>query len=111
MEMGTTEKEKGEQDKDKKEEEGEEDQHQQQQNDNGSNNLGFAGLPVGADKLDPTQLLELRQHELFLSRIVETMPVTQIRGKCAVVILNEVETCDLYLGHEVSAPSFITGNF
>lgn len=63
---------------------------------------GLAGLPTGAEKLDPDQLHELRQRELFLSRIVETQPATQIRGKCAVVILNEVETCDMYLGQEDS---------
>jgi len=39
----------------------------------------------------------LRQRELFLSRQVDTLPATQIRGKCTVVILNEVETCDMYL--------------
>ena len=47
------------------------------------------------------EIHELRQRELFLSRVIETLPATQIRGKCAVVILNEVETCDMYLGKEV----------
>lgn len=67
-----------------------------------TNFYGFAGLPSGAENLDPDKLHELRQRELFLSRIVETQPATQIRGKCAVVILNEVETCDMYLGQEDS---------
>ncbi|KAI1720510.1 BAH domain-containing protein [Ditylenchus destructor] len=62
--------------------------------------FGFAGLPLGADKLSPTQIHALRQRELFLSRQIETLPATQIRGKCAVVILNEVETCDMYLTKE-----------
>ncbi|KAI3422178.1 Metastasis-associated protein mta1 [Globodera pallida] len=67
-----------------------------------SNSVGFAGLPAGAERLDTTELNRLRQHELFLSRIVETLPATQIRGKCSVVILNEVETCDMYLNQEDS---------
>lgn len=71
---------------------------------------GFAGLPLGADKLDPVQLCTLRQHELFLSRIVESLPATQIRGKCAVVILNEVETCDMYLGQDVGAIFSVFGH-
>ncbi|KAL3084197.1 hypothetical protein niasHT_039323 [Heterodera trifolii] len=64
--------------------------------------VGFAGLPAGAERLDAAELNRLRQHELFLSRIVETLPATQIRGKCSVVILNEVETCDMYLDQEDS---------
>uniref|UniRef100_A0A914NCR9 Metastasis-associated protein MTA3 n=1 Tax=Meloidogyne incognita TaxID=6306 RepID=A0A914NCR9_MELIC len=63
---------------------------------------GFAGLPRGATNLSSEQLHELRQKELFLSRIVETLPATQIRGKCLVVILNEVETCDMYIGKDDS---------
>lgn len=62
--------------------------------------FGFAGLPLGADKLSPTQIHAIRQRELFLSRQIETLPATQIRGKCAVVILNEVETCDMYLNKD-----------
>nr|CAD2191319.1 unnamed protein product [Meloidogyne enterolobii] len=63
---------------------------------------GFAGLPRGATNLSSEQLHELRQKELFLSRIVETLPATQIRGKCSVVILNDVETCDMYIGKDDS---------
>ncbi|CAK5025121.1 unnamed protein product [Meloidogyne enterolobii] len=63
---------------------------------------GFAGLPRGATNLTSEQLHELRQKELFLSRIVETLPATQIRGKCSVVILNDVETCDMYIGKDDS---------
>uniref|UniRef100_A0A915D1B9 BAH domain-containing protein n=1 Tax=Ditylenchus dipsaci TaxID=166011 RepID=A0A915D1B9_9BILA len=62
--------------------------------------FGFAGLPLGADALSCEQVHALRQRELFLSRQIETLPATQIRGKCAVVILNEVETCDMYLERE-----------
>lgn len=63
---------------------------------------GFAGLPQGATTLNSEHLHELRQKELFLSRVVETLPATQIRGKCSVVILNEVETCDMYIGKDDS---------
>lgn len=61
---------------------------------------GLAGLPRNADKLESNQVHKLRQHELFLSRQVDTLPATQIRGKCAVVMLSEVETCDSYLNRE-----------
>ncbi|KAI6177181.1 BMA-LIN-40, isoform a [Aphelenchoides bicaudatus] len=61
---------------------------------------GLAGLPRNAEQLESNQIHKLRQHELFLSRQVDTLPATQIRGKCAVVMLSEVETCDSYLNRE-----------
>ncbi|CAD5231409.1 unnamed protein product [Bursaphelenchus xylophilus] len=61
---------------------------------------GLAGLPQGADELTPEQIHQLRQHELFLSRQHDTLQATMIRGKCTVVMLNEVETCDSYLNRE-----------
>jgi metastasis-associated protein MTA len=63
---------------------------------------GLAGLPRNAEKLEANQIHKLRQHELFLSRQVDTLPATQIRGKCTVVMLSEVETCDSYLNREDS---------
>lgn len=63
---------------------------------------GLAGLPRKAEQLDANQVHKLRQHELFLSRQVDTLPATQIRGKCTVVMLSEVETCDSYLNREDS---------
>lgn len=47
-----------------------------------------------------TRLHQLRQRELFLSRQVETLSATQIRGKCSVTLLNEAETADSYIGTE-----------
>lgn len=70
-------------------------------------NFGLAGLPAGASKLQPEQIHILRQHELFLSRQIEILPATHIRGKCAVVILNEVETCDMYLEEEVCSIGYM----
>jgi hypothetical protein len=42
--------------------------------------FGFAGLPLGADKLSANQIHALRQRELFLSRQIETLPAAQIRN-------------------------------
>lgn len=62
--------------------------------------FGLAGLPKGAADLDEDTVHQLRQHELFLSRQTDTLQATTIRGKCNVVMLNEVETCDSYLSRE-----------
>ena len=45
---------------------------------------------------------QLKHRELFLSRQVETMPATHIRGKCVVTLLNETELLTSYLNKEVS---------
>ena len=52
------------------------------------------------------ELNELDRHlqkhrELFLSRQVETVPATHIRGKCSVTLLNETESIPSYLRREV----------
>lgn len=45
----------------------------------------------------------LQKHrELFLSRQVETVPATHIRGKCSVTLLNETESAKSYLNRPVS---------
>ena len=45
----------------------------------------------------------LQKHlELFLSRQVETVPATHIRGKCSVTLLNETESARAYIGREVT---------
>lgn len=46
---------------------------------------------------------QLKQRELFLSRQVETLAATHIRGKCTVTLYNETESLDSYLEREVSA--------
>ena len=42
----------------------------------------------------------MRTREVFLSRQVETLPATLIRGKCSVTLLSEVETASSYLKRE-----------
>lgn len=46
---------------------------------------------------------QLKQRELFLSRQVETLAATHIRGKCTVTLYNETESLDSYLEKEVRA--------
>ncbi|CAG2103326.1 unnamed protein product, partial [Medioppia subpectinata] len=43
---------------------------------------------------------QLKLRELFLSRQVETLPATHIRGKCSVTLLNETESLASYLNKE-----------
>ncbi|XP_076313740.1 metastasis-associated protein MTA3-like isoform X2 [Tachypleus tridentatus] len=45
---------------------------------------------------------QLKHRELFLSRQVETLPATHIRGKCTVTLLNETESMTSYLNKEDS---------
>ena len=42
----------------------------------------------------------MRTREVFLSRQIETLPATLIRGKCSVTLLSEVETAPSYLKRE-----------
>ena len=42
----------------------------------------------------------LKEREVFLSRQVETLPATLIRGKCTVTLLSEVETSASYCGRD-----------
>ncbi|CAI5450298.1 unnamed protein product [Caenorhabditis angaria] len=58
---------------------------------------GNGGLPLGAETLSDAERLKLRQHEVFLSRQSTIMPAHQIRGKCHVALLGEVEDCSGYL--------------
>ncbi|XP_078287344.1 metastasis-associated protein MTA1-like isoform X3 [Rhinoraja longicauda] len=56
---------------------------------------------------NPQQLTEKQQHqlkhrELFLSRQLESLPATHIRGKCSVTLLNETEAVFSYLEKEDS---------
>lgn len=47
------------------------------------------------------QRYQLKHRELFLSRQVETLPATHIRGKCSVTLLNETESLLSYLNKDV----------
>lgn len=57
------------------------------------------GIPSG-NGLDNKQRHQMKQRELFLSRQVETLPATHIRGKCSVTLLNETESLNSYLNKE-----------
>lgn len=49
------------------------------------------------DDVNEKQRHQLKHRELFLSRQVETLPATHIRGKCTVTLLNETESLLSYL--------------
>lgn len=51
---------------------------------------------------------QLKQRELFLSRQVETLAATHIRGKCTVTLYNETESLDSYLERDVSKNIYIS---
>lgn len=67
---------------------------------NGSGN-GPWGLNHSENELTSKQKHQLKHRELFLSRRVETVPATLIRGKCCVTLLNETESLLTYLNSEV----------
>ena len=51
--------------------------------------------------LTDTQKHQLRHRELFLTRQIETLLATNIRGKCLVTLHNETEAFLSYLNAEV----------
>ncbi|XP_020283471.1 metastasis-associated protein MTA3 isoform X2 [Pseudomyrmex gracilis] len=59
-------------------------------------------VPGGVTELSSKQRHQMKHRELFLSRQVETMPATYIRGKCCVTLLNETESLLSYLNKEDS---------
>ncbi|XP_053679778.1 metastasis-associated protein MTA1 [Anopheles nili] len=69
---------------------------------NNSTNSGGGGGGGGerGEHLNPKQRHQMKQRELFLSRQVETLPATQIRGKCSVTLLNEEESLLSYLNKD-----------
>lgn len=63
------------------------------------------GNSSGSEKgesLSSKQRHQMKQRELFLSRQVETLPATHIRGKCSVTLFNETESLISYLNKDVS---------
>ncbi|KZS07871.1 putative Metastasis-associated protein MTA1 [Daphnia magna] len=52
------------------------------------------------DELNSKQKNQLNQRELFLSKQVEILPATNIRGKCTVTLLNETESFSSYIDKE-----------
>lgn len=64
---------------------------------------GGGGLNVEkGESLTAKQRYQIKHRELFLSRQVEALPATQIRGKCSVTLLNETESLQSYLSKDVS---------
>ena len=61
------------------------------------------GEPKPFCDIPEKQRHQLKHRELFLSRQVETLPATHIRGKCVVTLLNETEDLMSYLNSEVSS--------
>ncbi|ELT98598.1 hypothetical protein CAPTEDRAFT_184591, partial [Capitella teleta] len=66
-----------------------------------------SALEDDTDAHDDEDLCEKQRHqlkhrELFLSRQVETLPATHIRGKCTVTLLNETEALLSYLNKDDS---------
>lgn len=52
------------------------------------------------DNFTPKQRHQMKHRELFLSRQVETLPATHIRGKCSVTLFNETESLASYLNKD-----------
>uniref|UniRef100_A0A336LBQ9 CSON006420 protein n=1 Tax=Culicoides sonorensis TaxID=179676 RepID=A0A336LBQ9_CULSO len=52
------------------------------------------------EQLNTKQRHQMKQRELFLSRQLETLPATHIRGKCSVTLLNEEESLLSYLNKD-----------
>ncbi|XP_030371549.1 metastasis-associated protein MTA3 isoform X2 [Scaptodrosophila lebanonensis] len=72
-------------------------------NANSNNNGGSGGGGADAEKsesLTSKQRYQIKHRELFLSRQVESIPATQIRGKCSVTLLNETESLQSYLNKD-----------
>ncbi|XP_037029034.1 metastasis-associated protein MTA3 isoform X2 [Bradysia coprophila] len=55
---------------------------------------------VKGESLSQKQRHQMKHRELFLSRQVETLPATHIRGKCSVTLLNETESLLSYLNKD-----------
>lgn len=63
---------------------------------------GTSGPAASGEDLCEKQRHQLKHRELFLSRQVETLPATHIRGKCTVTLLNETEALLSYLNKDDS---------
>ncbi|XP_032592658.1 metastasis-associated protein MTA3 isoform X2 [Drosophila grimshawi] len=61
---------------------------------------GGGGDGEKSEALTSKQRYQIKHRELFLSRQVESIPATQIRGKCSVTLLNETESLQSYLNKD-----------
>ncbi|VEL35664.1 unnamed protein product [Protopolystoma xenopodis] len=50
--------------------------------------------------MDEMQRHQIKHRELFLSRQIESLPATHIRGKCSVTLYNEAEPLTNYLARD-----------
>ncbi|XP_016989093.2 metastasis-associated protein MTA3 isoform X2 [Drosophila rhopaloa] len=66
----------------------------------GAGGAGTGGDAEKGEALTSKQRYQIKQRELFLSRQVESIPATQIRGKCSVTLLNETESLQSYLNKD-----------
>ncbi|XP_068152228.1 metastasis-associated protein MTA3 isoform X1 [Drosophila tropicalis] len=65
----------------------------------GGTSSGIGDTEKG-EALTSKQRYQIKHRELFLSRQVEFIPATQIRGKCSVTLLNETESLQSYLNKD-----------
>lgn len=54
----------------------------------------------GKEELNDSEKHMVKHRELFLSRQIDTLPATHIRGKCSVTLLNETESLQSYLNRD-----------
>ncbi|OON14778.1 BAH domain protein [Opisthorchis viverrini] len=59
-------------------------------------------LSTTTDNSTQSDIPQIRHRELFLSRQLETLPATHIRGKCTVTLHNDTESCSTYLSKDDS---------
>ncbi|GFR84560.1 metastasis-associated protein MTA1 [Elysia marginata] len=69
-------------------------------NTNGTSSSSNNQNGCGMEEIPEKMRHQLKHRELFLSRQVETLPATHIRGKCCVTLLNETESLLTYLNKE-----------
>ncbi|XP_066148472.1 metastasis-associated protein MTA3 isoform X1 [Euwallacea fornicatus] len=65
-----------------------------------TNGSPMSDSSLSSDLLSPKQRHQMKHRELFLSRQVETLPATHIRGKCSVTLFNETEALSAYLNKD-----------
>ena len=70
---------------------------------NRSSPFGSVNNNDKGEALTLKQRHQMKHRELFLSRQIETLPATHIRGKCSVTLLNETESLLSYLNKDVSS--------
>jgi hypothetical protein len=66
-----------------------------------NNNSNNNNSSLQSTDFNDTQKHQLRHRELFLTRQIETLLATNIRGKCSVTLHNETESFLSYISAEV----------